>query len=153
VIQVFANGAVLGAIYAVAAVGFSITFLARGFFDFAFAGVISVVAYCAVVSAEALSAGHIVLLFVLLVAAPLISFLLDSVVYRRLRGTRSSRLTLIIVSLGTMTVMINATALVFGDAPLVPSGLRLGGNFTFLGIRATGWQLTTLLICAATAVL
>jgi branched-chain amino acid transport system permease protein len=144
VTQVFVNGAVLGAIYAVAAVGFSITFLARGFFDFAFAGVISLVAYCAIISAQALGATHIFLLVVVSVAAPLLSFLLDSLVYRRFRGSRSSRLTLIVVSLGTMTIMINATALVFGDAPLVPVTLRLGGNFNFFEVKATGWQLATL---------
>ena len=149
--QVLINGSVIGAIYAVAAIGFSITFLGRGFFDFSFAGVISVVTYFAVVSAEALGVGHTALLLVLFVTAPIVSLVLDSMVYRRLQGSRSSRLLLIVVSLGMMTVMVNATALVFGDAPLIASGLRLGGNFTFLNIQATGWQLATLLICAATA--
>ena len=147
--QVLVNGATLGAIYAIVAIGFSITFLARGFFDFSFAGVIGLVAYCAIVGAGFLAGTRGVMVAILILAAPALSILLDTFVYRGFRTNAPSRLTRIIASLGAMTVIVNFAALFFGDAPLLAPGLSIGGTFSFFGIRTTGWQLATMLICAA----
>jgi branched-chain amino acid transport system permease protein len=131
-LQLAINGVVLGSVYAIIALGFSLIYGATRIFHFAHGGIYACSAYIAYIFLIRLG-------FPLGVAIPasmfftaLLGVFLDWIVYEPLIDINASPLVLMISSLGLFIVMENVLALIFGSDPLVmrlgevKEGIRLG---------------------------
>lgn len=149
--QVLINGLVAGAMHVLVGLGFSIVFQTARFFDFAFAGVLTIAAYV-VVATGSIGMPVFFGLCLAVFTAAIVGGAFDCFVYRRLRRRAAPKLVLMLSALGLWIAVVNGMALVFGDSPRI-LGARVAVNSIAIGpIWITPLQ-TTVIILALTLTL
>jgi len=145
--QIICNSLVTAAGYLLIALGFALILRTCRFLHFAHGAVFTAGAYSAFLYRTVLGMPllHSALLAVVCCAA--LGCLMETCVYRVLRRSRASSLTLLLASLGIYVLLQNIVSLIFGDdtktirAGAVEEGLRI------LGARITQVQVMTVFTC------
>jgi branched-chain amino acid transport system permease protein len=152
--QLTINGLIAGAIYSLVVLGFALQYRVAKFFDFGYAAVFAISAYCCWAFINALnlhpssitSFSFIVSALVGIFAGAILAALLQIFIYGPLRRHHASSLVLLIASLGVFVTLQNAISLFVGDGVKVirPGSITLGYPVTIPGLgtaRLTSTQL------------
>ena len=145
--QFIINGLVIGSIYTLVALGFTLVYRVSRFFDFAQAGVFTVTAYCAYSLRVEAALPFWLAGLVACASAGVMGGLVSTLIYKPLRGKRKSS-ALFLASLGIYIVTQNVVSLLWGDNTKT---LRVGPvvtGFDVVGARITRVQLGILCVTA-----
>jgi branched-chain amino acid transport system permease protein len=130
-LQFLLNGLVMGAIYAVAGLGFALVYNTTHIFHIVYGVIYTAAAYlfyfflqCNLEVLPSMALG--------LVGASLLGYLIEKIVYRPLHNKRFPLVVFIISSIGAMIVLINVIALIWGNEmkilnPAISKVFNLGG--------------------------
>lgn len=124
-IQQLINGLILGSIYALIAVGYTMVYGVLRLINFAHGEVYMLGAYFALVFIGTLKLGFFVGSLLAIVCAMLLGILLERIAYRPLR--KSSRINALITALGASLFLQNLAQIVWGP------GIKAFPNFPFVG--------------------
>jgi len=154
ILQLFVNGLIAGAIYALIALGFSVIYKTVRFFHFAHGAVYAIGAYAAYGVISILPSGWGVGGWFVAVPAGIIlgaaaGVGLDRGIYRPLRDRKASNLILLLASFGVFIFIQNLIALIFGSQILTLRSSVVREGWHVLGAVITPIQV---LIIAASIV-
>ena len=157
-VQVFLNGLVAAAIYALVALGFGLVLRVCRFYHFAHAAVFVWGAYFAFLFKVQFGLPLFWWVFLSVLLATILGCLIEVTVYRSLRRKHSSSLVVLIASLGIYVVLQNIVSMIFGDGAKViqprsvEKGVELfGARVTHIRVLSVG--LSVLLLTGIAAVL
>jgi branched-chain amino acid transport system permease protein len=149
--QQLVNGVLLGATYALFALGFTLMFGVLRVINLTYGFYFSAGAFVALFATRLLGLPIWLALPLAAIAAGLIAVVIDRLLLTRLRRVRAPELASLMVTLGAVLALYSAaTSLLGPDIRRLPPGLIATGAITIAGIRIT---LAQLLILAATAIL
>lgn len=112
--QLVVNSLIAAGTYAILAMGFNLIYGATKFFNLAHGVMAAVGGYCVFWMMEAFSGLPVgIVVVVSILAAGLLGYLVDRVVYLPLRKRKASNMVLLVASLGTFTVIQAAIAMIF----------------------------------------
>jgi branched-chain amino acid transport system permease protein len=142
--QTIANGVIVGAVYALVAVGFSLVYGVMRLVNFAHGGVFSIGAFATLFLVGHLSLPLIACIPIVAGLGALLGFVIERFAYRPVR--ESPAIVTLITALALLVVIENALAAIFGSDPIfLPQGVVqsavLQGPF---GIRVTGVQVVSI---------
>jgi branched-chain amino acid transport system permease protein len=151
--QLLLNGLSAGALYALVAVGFNLIYGTTKFFNLTHGSMLVVGAYVVVFLADENGLGLSLAIVVGVVVAGVAGYLTEKLVYRPLRRRRASNMVLLVASLGALTAIQAAIAMLFTSEfrPLANAGAP-SGTVEILGGVVTGMQVVIFiaaLVCAA----
>ncbi len=151
-IQEIVNGLVLGSIYALVALGYSMVYGVVGLINFAHGEVVMVGALTAISSLVQLLAWHVPLLWAVVLAVVLaisscmlLGWTIDRIAYRPLR--RAPRLAPLISAMGVSMVLQNVAILLWGRGYQLFPPVFPETTFTLLSAHLSVIQVAILLIC------
>lgn len=113
--EILANSIVGGSLYALVGLGFACVYLTSRALHFAHAAVYTWAAYSYYVAISYLAPNLLVGILFALATAVLTGLLVEIAVYRPLRMRGASELTLLLASLGALTVLQSLVSITFGD--------------------------------------
>jgi branched-chain amino acid transport system permease protein len=151
-IQLVFNGLITGLLYSVIAFGFSLVYNSSKIFHIAYAGLITVAPYLFLWARDHTILSTPIALLFSITATAVLSLLIYRLVYKALLDKRSSGLTLMLSSIGVLTVITNIIAALAGTK-LRGFGGAIDASKTFSGFYITNTQTIQLPICLAVAVL
>jgi len=111
--QLILNSIIAGSIYALVALGFSLIFNAAKFFNLAHGAIAAVGGYTVFFLTQHFGLNMYVAIFIGVIFAGFLGFLLDRFIYLPLRRKKASNLILLVASLGAFTVIQAALAILF----------------------------------------
>jgi len=163
IIQIIANGLIVGAIYAVVALGFTIIYRTMKFFHFAHGVVYACGAYIAYsVMRIAYSGGDpsislridqwILAVLAGVVGAAIVGILIDRLAYRPLRMRKAPNLVFLIASFGVFIFIQNLLQLIFGAQILTIRTGPVKEGHHILGAVITNIQILILIVSACLCV-
>ena len=155
--QPIAKGLIAGAVYAVIAVGFGLTFRVAKFFNLAYAALFSLSAYVAYVASHICHLSLWIAIPTGILAAVLVGVAIDRTIYSRMRSLKASSAVMLLISLGVLVVVQNVISFCFGDSPQPLIEQKSATAWTILGARLTSIQVVTIVtsgfLCLLVAVL
>ena len=123
--QFIINGLITGVLYSLVAVGFAVSYNTAHVFHIAAAGVYTAAAYCFFWVVRMLGAPLWVGALCALVFAAALNLLCEVAVYRPFARRKASPNTVMIASIGLLTVIINLTAILFGnETKIIDNAIR-----------------------------
>ncbi len=141
--QLIANSLIAGSIYAILTLGFNLTYSTAKFIDMGFGVMTAIGGYTVFYISKTLGAPLWLGIFAGVVLSGLISFLAYTFIYKPLRARKSSGAVLLIASLGVLTVVQAAIAMLFTSQFQTLSGLLSGNRiFELFGGTFTAVQLS-----------
>lgn len=155
-IQQLINGLVLGAIYALVALGYTMVYGILGLINFAHGEVVMIGAMVALTAIQALLASGVALpgpaiaalgLLVAIVVCMLLGYTVERVAYRPLRGT--PRLTPLITAIGVSIVLQNVAMIIWGRQYHSVPALLPATSRHFAGATINDLQILIVLLAAA----
>jgi len=153
-LQQLINGIVLGSIYALVALGYTMVYGILGLINFAHGEVVMIGAMVALAVIHALAGvalpGPIIVLFGLLVAIPacmLLGYGIERVAYRPLR--HAPRLAPLITAIGVSIVLQNLAMMIWGRQYIAFPSLLPTANFSLGEAHITGLQIFIVLLSTA----
>ena len=114
-LQFVINGLITGLLYSLLAIGFALVYNTTHIFHIAAAGIYVFAAYMFWWLAAKLGLPLVLGAFLAILLTMGLSLLSEVIVYRPLRGKKSSLSVIMIASIGLMTVIVNVIAMVFGN--------------------------------------
>jgi len=114
-VQITLNAIIAGALYALAALGFNLVYSTTRFFDLGYGAYAAVGAYMVFWLYKGLELSLVPSILLGIIAAGVIGFLIETVVYRPLRARKASLTVFLIASLGVLTVIQAVIAIVFSS--------------------------------------
>lgn len=139
--QLLLNGIIVGSIYTLIAVGFSLVYQTTRFFHFAHGAIYTLGAFFAYLFYIQLGFSQIVAFPLACICTALVGIICEITVYRPMRKRKSTDLTLLIASLGLYTLLQNIISMVWGDdTKTMRTGEVVEGHL-FLGARITDIQI------------
>ncbi len=151
--QIIANGLVAGSACALVALGFGIIFRVCGFFNLAHGAVYTVGAYVAYALVQLCGWPQWIGILSAIVGGGCLGSLMEIGIYKPLRRSGASSLSLLICSLGIMVAIQNGVSLIFGDGTKRLRAADVYESVTILGAHVTSIQIVTIgtgvLLCAA----
>lgn len=114
-VQIGLNAVVAGALYSLVALGFNLIYSTTRFFDLGYGAVAAVGAYTVFYCYKVLGFGLVPSIALGIIAAALLGFLIEKVIYRKLRVRKASPVVFIVASLGVLTVVQAALAILFSS--------------------------------------
>jgi branched-chain amino acid transport system permease protein len=133
--QVVINGLVVGSIYALVALGFSVIYGTVRFFHFAHGAVYAVGAYLAWWAVSQIGVPLLPGILLACLLAGTLGVLIDVLVYRPLRAFKSPNLVFLLASFGIFVFLQNALQLVFGaDVKTMRTGSVQEGHHILGGV-------------------
>ena len=145
--QQLVNGLVLGAIYALVALGYTMVYGILAFINFAHSDVFMLGAFFAFYAARGLGgvgpvAAVLIALAIAMLGCGLIGFVIERLAYRPLR--QSPKLTVLITAIGVSLLLENGGQLLFGAVPLPCGGATATNTDTVVvtGTPGTAERLT-----------
>ena len=142
--QLMLTALVTTAAYSLVTVGFSMIFAVARVFHFAHAGLILVPGYVYYAAADTL--GVWFALVVALLSGAVAGVLVEDGVYRTLRARSASRMTLLVASLGVMSLLQGAVGAIWGTQPAYLKSPVSSGAFDLGGVRLTVLDLTVVVV-------
>lgn len=147
------NGVIVGAIYALLALGFTIVYRTVKFFHFAHGVVYAVGAYIAYSLIITLGLNPIVSFFLASLLAGVVGVLIDRLVYRPLRMRKAPNLVFLIASFGVFIFIQNLLQLIYGAQIFTIRTGPVKEGHHFLGAVITDTQIliltTSVTLCIA----
>jgi len=114
-IQLLANGIVMGSIYAIVALGFALVYNTTRIFHIAYAVVYMFAPYMLLSFYHSLQLPLLIAFFFAILCTIGLSLLIEYAVYRPLNKRNSSLNVIMISSIGIMIVVINIVAMLYGN--------------------------------------
>ena len=142
--QVIANGLAAGAAYALVALGFGIIFRVCGFFNLAHGAVYTVGAYAAYCFGRVCGWPPWIGIPSAIIVGACLGALTETGIYKPLRRSGASSLSLLICSLGIMVAIQNGISLIFGDGSKRLRSRDIYESVTILGAHITSIQIVTI---------
>ncbi|MBA7688783.1 High-affinity branched-chain amino acid transport system permease protein LivH [subsurface metagenome] len=148
--QLVINGIIVGAIYSLIALGFTVIYRTVKFFHFAHGVVYAAGAYIAYTFAISLGINATISFFLALILAGLLGIIIDRLAYKPLRKHKAPNLVFLIASFGIFIFIQNLLQLIYGAQILTIRTWPVKEGHHFLGAVITDTQI---LILAASAAL
>lgn len=148
--QLVINGIIVGAIYSLIALGFTVIYRTVKFFHFAHGVVYAAGAYIAYTFAISLGINPVISFFLAAILAGVIGVLIDRLVYKPLRKRKAPNLVFLIASFGIFIFIQNLLQLIYGAQILTIRTGPVKEGHHLLGAVITDTQI---LILAASAAL
>ncbi len=147
-LQLFVNGLIGGAHYALLAVGFGLIFATTRIVHFAYGPIYTIAAYVAWVTAGPLHWPLPLAMLAAAMVAALLGVFSYQFLYRPIEERQGSTLVVLIASLGLFIVLENLTGIVFGTGGQTVAGFE--GGIHFIGpvffTTVNVWQIVSVLI-------
>ncbi|OGG54035.1 hypothetical protein A3C20_02990 [Candidatus Kaiserbacteria bacterium RIFCSPHIGHO2_02_FULL_55_25] len=145
--QIGLNIVIAGAIYSLAALGFNLIYSTARFFDLGYGAYLIVGGYTVLYFHKMLGFGIIPAVILGMVAAGMVGFLVEKIVYRKLRTRKASSTVLLVASLGVFTVAQGLFAILF-SSQFQTLSRDIGSErlFSFFGGIITQTQVLILLV-------
>lgn len=147
--QQLVNGILLGAAYALFALGFTLMFGVLRVINLTYGFYFSAGAFVALFATTLLGLPIWLSLPLAAIAAGLIAVVIDAALLTRLRRVGAPELTSLMVTLGAVLALNAATSAIFGtDIRRLPPGLVPGGPIVIAGLYITATQILILVVTA-----
>ncbi len=145
-VQLIVNALIAGAITLLVALGFGLTYNATRFFNLAHGALCTVGGYATFASLHLWGIPAFFSILIGIVAAGGIGVLIDLIVYQPLRKRHVSSMVLLLASLGVMTALQAAIAMIFSSQfKSLVQGVSTSVSYTFLGATITHIQIIIIL--------
>lgn len=139
-IQLLANGVVMGAIYALVALGFALVYNTTRIFHIAYAVLYMVSPYFLLTFYKTLQFPFLTAFLIAVFLTMLLSVIIELFVYRPLDRKKSSLNVILISSIGVMIVVVNMVAMLYGNETKILTS-DISQSVTFGNIILTHTQL------------
>lgn len=139
--QLFVNGLIAGAIYALVASGFSLIYSTCKFVHFAHGATIAFSAHFLYFLFAGLGLNFWLAVILAIVFAALLGFLMNVFVYKRLRQRKASNVILLIASFGLLIFFESLILMLFGADVKTIGYLKIAKGIEFLGAIITPLQI------------
>jgi len=139
--QLLINGLIAGAIYALVAVGFSLIYSTCKFVHFAHGSTIAVSAYTLFFFYSSLGLNFWLAVILTIIFAGIFGWLVNVLVYKKLREKKSSGAILLIASVGLLIFIESLILLIFGADIKTVGFIKIVKGLEFLGIIITPLQI------------
>jgi len=144
--QLLANSLFCGAVYALNAIGFLLVYRTGHFFNFAHGIIFTFGAYTALALSQWGGVPLSIACLGGIVAASLLGYAIEILLYRPMRRQNATSLTLLLASLGIYIVLQNLLSIIFGDSTRMLRGPTLSQVWSIGGAMVTPVQAITILI-------
>lgn len=112
-VQILLNAVIAGAIYCLLAVGFTLIYSAARFFDLGFGAIAASAGYTVFYAYKGLDLPLVLSILIGIAVAGILGLIAELAIYRPLRARKSSNTVMLVASLGVMTVLQAALAMLF----------------------------------------
>ena len=143
--QLFANGLIVGAIYALVAAGFSLIYSVCKFVHFAHGAVIAFSAYFLYFLFSILGLNFVFSVILAIIFASLLGLLVNQVVYKQLRKKKTSNVILLIAGFALLIFFESLILLLFGADVKTIGYLKIAKGLEVLGAIITPLQIVIIL--------
>jgi branched-chain amino acid transport system permease protein len=113
--QLILNGLIAGAVYSMVALGFNLIFGTAKFFDLGYGALTAVGGYAVFYFSKTLGLDIYLSIIIGVIIAGLIGFIIEKLIYRKLRNKKASNMVFLVASLGVMTAMQAIIAIFFSS--------------------------------------
>lgn len=144
--QLIVNSIIAGAIYSMVALGFNLIYGTTKFFDLGYGVLTAVGGYAVFYLSKTLGLNIYVSIILGVLIAGLIGFLIEKIVYQRLRKQKASSMVYIVAALGVMTLLQAIIAILFSSQFQVFPETINSNVYKILGGVITGVQLIALVL-------
>ena len=148
-LQLLINGLVLGAIYSLVSLGFTIVYNTTKILHIAYSVLFVFPVYMIILFSKGLGTSFPIAVIAALIINMALSVLIESAIYQPLIKRKSSLNVIFVSSIGVMIVLVNLLAILFGNETRVINS-SISKSFTFLGYVITYTQITQFTISVAT---
>ena len=142
--QILLNGLIVGSLYGLIGLSFSIIYSAAGFFHLAHATVCSFGAYGVLFALKVLHWDMVPAIAAGLLLAMCLGGLMDLAVYRPLRRRGAGPLVLLLAGLGLLVILQNLISMIFGDGAKTIRTATVREGIALFGARITIVQAITI---------
>lgn len=155
--QLLANGLILGSVYAMLALGFSLVYNTTRILHIAYAVLYMICPYIFLTFHITLGLGMVPSLFISLLATAMVSGAMEAFVYQPLTRNKSSLSIFTVSSIGIMLIFVNLIALLYGSEsriinPGVPGSVGLG-NIILVNTQIVQLVVSLSVVCVFMAIL
>lgn len=144
--QLIVNSIIAGAIYSMVALGFNLIYGTAKFFDLGYGVLTAVGGYAVFYFSKMLGLNIYVSIVLGVLITGLIGFLIEKIVYERLRKQKASSMVYIVAALGVMTLLQAIIAILFSSQFQVFPATINANTYQILGGVITGVQLIALVL-------
>ncbi|MDB5259981.1 MAG: inner-rane translocator, branched-chain amino acid transport system permease protein [Candidatus Nomurabacteria bacterium] len=130
VVQIALNAVIAGAIYSLVAIGFNLIYSTARFFDIGYGALATVGGYSVFYFYKMLNLPIYVSIILAIVISGAIGWLVEKLVYKKLRKEKASNVVLLIASLGVLTVIQAIVAILF-TSQFQTLSKDIGGQTTY----------------------
>ncbi len=141
--QIIINSIIAGSIYSMVAIGFNLIYGTAKFFDLGYGVLTAIGGYTVFYFSKMLGLNLYVSIILGIIIAGCIGFLIERIVYRKLRTKKASSLVFIVASLGVMTALQAVIAMIFSSQFQTFSTTINTDTYKIIGGVMTGVQLVT----------
>lgn len=152
VIQIGLNVVIAGAIYTLVALGFNLIYGTARFFDLGYGALTVVGGYSVFYFYKLLGLDIVTSIILGVLVAGTLGFLIEKVLYKRLRARKASSTVLLVASLGVLTVVQAIIAIIF-SSQFQTLSRNIGGQRTFDIFGGVITQTQTLILVAGLAIM
>jgi branched-chain amino acid transport system permease protein len=139
--QIFINGLIAGAIYALVASGFSVIYSTCKFVHFAYGAVISSTAYFLFFLFSILGLNFWLSIIFTLIFSVLVGWLMNKIVYEKFRKRKANNIILLIASLSLLILLEYLILMLFGADIKTIGYIKISKGLEFLGAIITPLQI------------
>lgn len=115
IIQLIANGMIIGCVYALAALGFALIYNTTRIFHFAYGAIYTLSAYIFYTLFKIYNIPFLLSFFITLIASALVGIIVDKLIYKPLEKHGATLLIQLLSSLALYIVIINIIAMIYGN--------------------------------------
>ncbi|MES2213383.1 MAG: branched-chain amino acid ABC transporter permease [Patescibacteria group bacterium] len=144
--QLIVNSIIAGAIYSMVALGFNLIYGTAKFFDLGYGVLTTVGGYAVFYFSRTLGFNIYVAILLGILIAGLVGFLVEKIVYKKLRTRKASSMVFIVAALGVMTTIQAIIAILFSSQfQVFPVSIN-SSTYQMLGGVITGVQIIALVL-------
>lgn len=144
--QLIVNSIIAGAIYSMVALGFNLIYGTAKFFDLGYGVLTAVGGYAVFYASRTLGLNIYTSIAIGVIVAGLVGFLVEKVVYQKLRVRKASNMVFLVASLGVMTAIQAVIAILFSSQFQVFPETITSRTFEVFGGIITGVQVIILVL-------
>lgn len=144
--QLFANGLIAGAIYALVALGFALIYSTCNFIDFAHGATVAFSAYILFLLFSTLGLNFWLAVILTIIFAGLLGFLKNIIVYKVLRKRRASSIIMLMASFALLIIFESLILMFFGADVKAIGYIQVGKGIEILGAVITPLQIAIIIV-------
>src|SRR3989338_5964616 len=146
IIQLLLNSLIIGSIYALVAVGFSIIYQTNRFMHFAHGGAVVASAYLAFLFFSILKIPFFISVILTIASSCILGLIMYKLIYEPLRKKKSSNIIMLIASFGILMLVENIILLSFGSDMKSISYVKTQQGINIFGATITSLQIFIIII-------